>query len=171
MTTKKIIRFCYRKVIDASSQTQWDKLVFESTYTEYLMQSQFYNQEKKYNTFGELLQHVPAAERLHFMVSSAVVGYLQQLGGKIPGILNSLGKHFLEFKNYRFEIINADIRNKAVYQVAINFFSEPMCWHDTIGNKMLISAVNGETGQDGVLTELVELQPFLSIYSLKEEAA
>ena len=51
---KKIIRLCYRKVIDASSSKQWDKYVFESTYTEFLMQAQFYNQEKKYSSFGEL---------------------------------------------------------------------------------------------------------------------
>ena len=72
---KKIIRLCYRKVIDASSSKKWDKYVFESTYTEFLMQAQLYNQEKKYSSFSELIQNVPAAEKLHFLVSGAVVGY------------------------------------------------------------------------------------------------
>jgi hypothetical protein len=166
---KKIIRLCYRKVIDASSQNAWDKLVFESTYKEFLMQAQFYNQENIYTAFSELLQNVPGVEKLHFLTSASIVGYLQQLDGKVPDILNNLGKHFLEFKNYRFEIINSDIKNKASHQVAINFFSEPLTWHDTTENYLLVSPANAEKGDDGLLTDMVQVQPFLSIYSLKTE--
>ena len=168
---KKIIRLCYRKVIDASSQKTWDKYVFDSTYTEFLMQSQYYNQEKKYSSFGELIQNVPGAEKLHFLVSAALVCYLKQLDGVIPDILNNLGKHFLKFTGYRFEIINSDIKNKTNHQVAINFFSEPLAWHDTVGGYLLVSLLNGEKNEDGFLTDLVQLQSFLSIYSLKEETA
>jgi hypothetical protein len=166
---KRIIRLCYRKVIDAASQKPWDKFVFDSSYKEFLMQSQFYNQEKKYNTFSELIQNVPGAEKLHFLVSTSIVGYLQQLKGIVPDILNNAGKHFLRFENYRFELINSDIKNKVAHQVAVNFFSEPLTWHDTIGNYLLISSSSAEKTEDGVLTELVQLQPFLSIYSLKTE--
>ena len=168
---KKIIRLCYRKVIDASSQKTWDKYVFDSTYTEFLMQSQYYNQEKKYSSFGEFIQNVPGAEKLHFLVSAAIVGYLKQLDRVIPDILNNLGKHFLKFTGYRFEIINSDIKNKTNHQVAINFFSEPLAWHDTVGGYLLVSLLNGEKNEDGILTDLVQLQSFLSIYSLKEETA
>ena len=169
--SKKIIRFCYRKIIDASAQQVWDKYVFESSYAEFMLQSQFYNQEKKYTSFGELISNVKGAEKLHFLVSAAVTGYLQQLDYKIPDILNNLGKLFLVFKNYQFEIINSDIKTKSRHQVAINFFSEPLIWHDTIENYLLVSPVNGEKNNDGVLTNLVQSQPFLSIYSLKEEIA
>lgn len=171
LMAKGIIRLCYRKIINASSQKVWDQYVFESSYKEFLMQSQLYNQEKKYNSFAELLINVPGAERLHFLVSAAITGYVQQLKGKVPDILNNLGKHFLEFLNYQFEIINSDIKNKATHQVAINFFSEPMTWHDTIGNYLLVSPLNSGENQDGVLTHLVQLQPFLSIYSVKNETA
>jgi hypothetical protein len=167
--TNKIIRLCYRKIIDASSQQVWDKYVFESTYAEFLLQSQFYNQEKKYTSFSELLLNVKGSEKLHFLVSAAVTGYLQQLGDKVPDVLNNLGKHFLVFKNYQFEIINSDIKNKSRHQIAINFYSEPLLWRDTIGNYLLISAAQEEKNNDGILTNLVQLQPFLSIYSLKEE--
>jgi len=168
---KKIIRLCYRKIIDASAQQVWDKYVFESSYAEFMLQSQFYNQEKKYTSFSELLINVKGAEKLHFLVSAAVTGYLQQLDYKIPDILNNLGKHFLVFKNYQFEIINSDIKTKSRHQVAINFFSEPLIWHDTLNNYLLVSPVNEEKNNDGLLTNLVQLQPFLSIYSLKEEVA
>lgn len=169
--TKRIIRLCYRKVIDASSQKQWDQYVFESTYSEYLLQSQLYDPGRKFDSFSELLVHVPGAEKLHFLVSAAVTGYLQQLEGKIPDILNSLGKQFLVFSNYRFEIINTSRSNKNNHRATISFFSEPMIWHDTIGTNLLLSPVAREATNDGVLTELFPIQPFVSIYSFKNESA
>lgn len=164
---KKIIRFSYRKIIDAGSALAWDKYVFESSYTEFLMQSQLYNREKKYNSFAEILHNVPAAEKLHFLVSAAVTGYVQQLKGVIPGVLDNLGRHFLSFDSYRFEIISSDIKNKAQHKVAINFISQPLVWHYTIGNYMLVSEAGQETTEEGELTHLVEMQPFLNIHSLK----
>jgi hypothetical protein len=168
---KGIIRLCYRKIIDTSSQKMWDKYVFESTYTELLMQAQLYNTEKKYTSFAELIINVPGADKLHFLVSAAIGGYIQQLNGIVPDILDNLGKHFLSFSNYRFEIINSDFKNKQQHQVAINFFSEPLVWHDSIDNYLLISPVNTDKNEDELLTNLVQLQPFLSIYSIKNETA
>jgi hypothetical protein len=164
---KKIIRFSYRKIVDAGSTLAWDKYVFESSYTEFLMQSQLYNREKKYSSFAEIVHHVPAAEKLHFLVSAAVTGYVQQLNGIIPGVLDNLGHYFLSFDNYRFEIINSDIKNKSQHKVAINFISQPMVWHYTIGNYMLVSEPGQATAGDGELAHLVEIQPFLNIHSLK----
>lgn len=169
MSTKKIIRFCYRKVIDASLQGQWEKLVFEGSYKEFLLQAQYYNQEKKYSTFAELVANVPNAEKLHFLVSAAVVGYVMQLGGKIPDIRNNLDRHFLKFKQYQFEIINSDIKSKPAHKVAVNFFSEPLVWFNSIGEYMLVAPANASATEDGMLTELVKIQPFLNVYSLKEE--
>ena len=166
---KRIISLCYRKIIDSSSQKAWDQLVFESSYKEFLLQSQFYNQEKKYYSFAELLINVPASEKLHFLVNAAVVPYIQQLNGRLPDILNTSGKHFLSFQNFRFEIINSAINNKAVHQVAIDFISEPMEWHDTIGDILVLSFTNAEQREEGIFTETLKLQPFLSIYSLKDE--
>lgn len=164
---KRIIKLCYRKIIGSTVSKQWDKLVFEDSYKEFLMQAQFYNQEKKYTAFSEIINNVPGSERLHFLVSSSVIGYLKQLNGIVPDVLNSLSKHFLSFKNYKFEIINSDVKDKSKHQVAVNFFSEPLEWIDTIGNQLLVS--DGKKNESGeYLTELFILQPFLSIYSLKE---
>ena len=162
--TKRIITICYRKGIDAGSQKPWDKYAFESSYKEFLMQAQFFNQEKKYTTFAELLIHKNGADKMHFLVSASIVGYVEQLKGNIPDALNNLGRHFLKFKNYQFEIINSDIKTKSAHQVAITFFSEPLIWHETIGNYILISPTYIE---DGELTHLFQLQHFFSIYSLK----
>jgi len=166
---KRIVRFCYRKIIDASSENQWDKYVFESSYKEFLMQSQFYNQEKKYNSFSELINNIPSSEKLHFLVSTSVIGYLKQLNGIIPGITNNLGKQFLKFNNFQFEIIESDIKNKQAHRIAINFYSDHMNWHDTIDNYLLVSYIGEDKTEEGTLTHLLQLQPFFSIYSLKEE--
>lgn len=162
----KVIRFCYRKIIDASSEKAWERLVHEDSFAEFKMQAQRFNEENKYNTFNEILQHNTAAEQLHFLSSAAIIPYLKYLDEKIPDVLNVLGKHFVPFKDFRFEIINSDMRDKSKHTVAINFYSEPVTWIDTVGDKMIIS-INNETEAGEWLTEILSLQPFLSIYSVK----
>jgi len=132
------------------------------------MQAQLYNQDNKYRTFAELLRHAPGAEQLHFLVSAAVIGYLQSLNEIVPDVLNNLGKHFLKFNKYQFEIINSDIQDKSRHQVAFNFYSVPLVWHDTIGNYLLVAANTVGVGE--ILTDLFQLQPYLTIYSLQTQS-
>lgn len=166
--SKRTIVLCYRKIIDTASVRTWDKYVFESSYAEYRMQVQLYDRERKYSSFSDLVQHVPAAEKLHFLVSAAVTGYVQQLGGRMPDITDNLGRTCLGFSQYRFEIVNSDVKERNLHRVAVNFFSDPMVWHDSVGQMLLLSKQEaaGETGP--VLTILLPLQPFLGIYSVKE---
>jgi hypothetical protein len=163
----KSIRLIYRKIIDVHASKPWEQLVFDASWNEFLLQAQFYNQDKKYTTFGELIANVPNAEKLHFLVSPAIVGYLKQLNGKVPDIHNTIGKLFLPFKGYKFEIINSDITNKQKHQVAVSFISEPLTWYDTISNQLLVS-INNAVEQGETLMDMFSLTPFLSIYSIKE---
>lgn len=166
---KAVIRLVYRKIIDAGSQDPWEKLVFEDTYREFLMQAQTFDPHKIYNTYSELILNIPGANKLPFMVSPSILGYLRQLGGKMPNIVNLVDKHFVPFKNYRFEIINSDMKDKSAHQIAINFISEQLIWYDTIGDKLLVSTEGGKTDErDEVLTEMFAMQPFLSIFSIKK---
>lgn len=165
---ERTITLCYRKLIDSNAGKPWEKLVFEDTYTEFRMQAQLYNQEKRYRTFGELLHYAPGADKLHFLVSAAAVGYLQQLNGLVPDILNNLGKHFLKFSKFQFEIINSDLLEKNKHQVAINFYSEPLVWHETIGTYLLVSEQLEASTE--TLTNLFQLQPYLAIHSLQNPA-
>jgi hypothetical protein len=167
MTQQRTIRLCYRKIIDTASLKLWDKYVFEDTYTEFLLHAQLYNQEKKYTSFVELIHNVPGSEKLHFLVSAAAIGYLKQLNGIMPDIVNALGRLFLPFNNYRFEIINSDTKDKTKHQIAVSFYTEPLTWHDTIGNQLMVS-IPGKTENGETLTELLTMQPFLSIYSLRQ---
>jgi len=163
---KKVIILCYRKIIDSTTTNPWDNFIYEDSFAEFKMQSQFYNQEEQYNTFAELILNVPGSEKLHFLVSAAITGYLRQLNGIIPDILDNLGRRFLAFENFKFEIINSDINNIEKHKVAINFFSKPLVWHDTVDNHLLVSQFT-ETAQDEVFTNLFQIQPFVSIHSIK----
>ena len=162
------ITLCYRKIIDAKSPTPWEKLVFEDTYLEFKMQAQLYNTEKKYTTFSELLQYVPHAEKLHFLVSAAAVNYIKQLHDRIPDVTNTLGKTFLSFQHFQFEIIQSHISNKAMHAIAINFYSNPLIWYSTIGDNLLLSE-NKTDDADQTLTNLFKLRPFVNIHSIQKD--
>ncbi|GAB4036442.1 hypothetical protein [Spirosoma gilvum] len=167
---KGIIRLCYRKIIDASSQKPWDKFVFDDTYQEFFMQAQYVNQEGKYSTFQELLDNVPNADRLHHLTSAAAVGYIRQLNQLIPDVANQAGKLCLPFSQFRFEIIQSHVQNKDAHRVAIYFYSEPLTWIDTVDNLLLIAyGDQQEALQDGkeIETDMIRLQPYLSISSFQ----
>jgi hypothetical protein len=163
---KRVIRLCYRKIIDVAATKAWDKLVFDDSYTEYRMQAQNFAQARQYPLFTELLQHLPEARRIDQMVSPAITGYMQQLNGVMPDILNNLGRRFVKFKNYQFEVINSHLDDKGVHRVSLSFFSEPMLWYDTVDNYLLLA--NNEQPDAETLTYLLQLQPYLSIYSIQE---
>ena len=163
----RLITLCYRKLIDTHATRPWDKLVFDDSYREFRLQAQYFNQERKYRTFGELLHYVPGAERLHFLVSGAVRGYLQQLNGTVPDIVDNVGRLFLKFEKFQFELINSDLLDSTKHHVAINFFTEPLTWHATIGDYLLVAPPAAASGQE-VFTHLFRLQPYLTIHSLQE---
>jgi len=167
MQSSRIIQLTYRKIIDLSAVKPWDKLVWESSWNEYRLQAQFYDQGKRYPLFSELLRQVPAAEKLHFLVSASVTGYLRQLDGKVPDILNCIGRHFLPFNQYRFELIESHARDRQQHRVAVQFFSEPLYWLDTTGDRLLLSLQPPGDNATFCETEMVSLVPFLSIHSLK----
>lgn len=95
--SRKVITLCYRKIIGATNTSAWDKFVHEDSFAEFKMQAQFYNQEERFTTFAEMVLNVPEAEKLHFLVSAAITGYLRQLNGIIPDVLDNLGRRFLIF--------------------------------------------------------------------------
>jgi hypothetical protein len=168
---KRVIVLCYRKIIDVKSAKHWDKLMFESTYLEFKMQAQNFSQGTTYTSFAELVRNVPDAQRLTGMITPSVTGYIQQLGSIIPDILNNIGRRFLTFDRFQLEIINSDINDKEKHQVAVNFYSAPLIWHDTIDSYMLISDHAPKSQplaeNDSILTNLIQLQPYLNISSLQ----
>ena len=167
----RLITLAYRKIIDANSAKPWDKLVFADSYREFRMQAQLYNPQGQYRTFGELLHHAPGADKLHFLVGGSIGGYVQQLNGLVPDIVNNVGRYFLKFTRYQFELINSNLHDQSKHQVAINFYTEPLHWHDTIAPYLLVSAAAAPAEAGGeVLTHLFQLQPYLTIHALHPAA-
>ncbi|MBJ6143811.1 hypothetical protein [Hymenobacter sp. BT559] len=163
----RVITLAYRKVLDATASKPWDKLVLVDSYRELRMQAQLYNPGGQYRTFGELLHYVPGADKLHFLVGGSIGGYVQQLKGVVPDIVNNVGRYFLKFTRYQFELINSDLHDQSKHQVAITFYAEPLHWHDSIAPYLLVSDAAAPAEASGeVLTHLVQLQPYLTIHSL-----
>ena len=163
-----LIRLNYCKIIDSSSRQPWDKVVFEETYQEFFMQAQLYNPESKYQTFQELLDNVPNADRLHYLTSRVAMGYLKQLNQIIPDIVNSFGRPYLPFTQFKFEILASHVQQKEAHKIAIFFYSDPLTWIETIGSQMLIAfGDQREALRQGkeVSTDLIGLQPYLTIWS------
>lgn len=162
--THREITIGYRKLIDINSKGEWEKNVFEDSYLEFRMQAQYYNLQGKFATYARLIQEVAGAEKLSFLVSASIAGYMKQLKGMIPDVLNVLGKLFLSFNQYRFEIINSHMDNKKAHQVAISFYSDPLLWHDTVGDVLLVSPATID--EEKILTDMFRLQSFVTIHSL-----
>ena len=165
---KGLIRLAYRKLIEATSPKNWDKAVFEDTYLEFYMQAQRLDPAGTYPTLRELLDNVPNAEQLHYLSSRAAVGYLRQLNQRIPDVTNAFGQESLPFEQFKFELLASDVRQKAAHRIAIDFYSDPLTWIDTIDGKLLITYGDQRdalrNGQQ-VSTDLIALQPNLSVWS------
>lgn len=166
---KGIIKLSYYKIIDFESVQTWDKNVFESTYLEFFMQAQQFDLSGKHLTFQEILNNNPRAEQMHYLVSTAAMGFLKELK-YIPDVVNAVGKLCLPFQNFKFEIVQSHIQQKAAHQVAITFYSDPLTWIDTIGNQILIAygdqSATIKTGKD-IETDLIPMQNRLSIASFQ----
>jgi hypothetical protein len=111
------------------------------------------------------MRNVPNAQRITGLVTPSVTAYIQQLGSIMPDILNNIGRRFLTFNKFQLEIINSDINDKDKHQVAVNFYSEPLVWHDTIDSYLLLSVNSPEN--NSISTNLMQLQPYINISSLE----
>ena len=163
---RRIVTLCYRKIIDASCSDEWCRNVFAATYQELKMQAQFYNQQKKYTTFKQLIENVPGANKLNFLVSAAIIDYLKELNEQIPDVVNNLSRSFLRFKNFQFEIVQSDITDSASHVVAIYFMSQPLIWHDTVGDQMITSEKYNDDNCEMIINQF-RLGENLGIYTLQ----
>lgn len=161
-----MITCCYRKIVAYNPRTAWEKMVFDDSYAAYRMQVQRFDRDGRYTRFSELLRQVPESQQLHFLVSTGVVNYLKQLQDLVPDVLDNLGRRFLRFKTYRFEIIDSAINDPSIHRVAISFISEPLWWLDTVGEYVLLAEpTDATTGP--LSTILFKLPPYVSINSIQ----
>lgn len=160
----RVITLCYKKIIGKNTRGIWNEYVFQASFAEYKIQVQNYDQKKCYRSYSALLQAKPEASNLPFLLSGAAMPYLKQLNEFIPDVTNNLGKKTLKFKKFSLEIIESSIDDPNQHKIAINFFSEPVLWLDTINDFLLVSTQQRHS--DIFDTELIQLIPYLNIHSL-----
>jgi len=103
--TKALIKIAYRQVIDATSEGSFEKDVFEDSYQEFLLQSQAYNRDNNFRSFGELKSNNPKANSLHYKVGFSIGLFIRSLQNKISITQESGTAIQLRFDIAEFEII------------------------------------------------------------------
>lgn len=160
------IKLGFRIILTKDSQSRWEKFVWDSTYQEFLMQSQLFNdKENPSESFKQLLSKNTKAEQLHFLVSMAAHPYLLQWKGLTYPMPDVLGNRFLPFENYRLDIIDSSIQDKSLHEIGITFYSPLLTLLDIVDGHYLLSQQGNIA--DGVETMMFKMQPRLSIVFYK----
>lgn len=170
--TNPIIKLAYRQIIDSNARSDFEKNIFNDTYSEFLLQAKVYNREGKFNTVEEMIFASPKANSLHYKVGFAIGLYVNELNKKIPGLKDSLGNEVL-FDIFKTDIVHSDITNKANHKIAITYLTGPQILVASFG-EYLVLADPKEIEQElhgSMKTYTIALQPQLSIanYSFEDK--
>lgn len=160
----KIIQFRHTKYINYQSKNAWAKGVFSSTFEEYNMQVQLYQQEGN-STFKELLKENPKTIQLNYKMNMAIKPYIEMMNGILLDIADISGKRFMNFNTFDVKIINSQRNVSEKHFIEVNFFSIPYIWLETIGEQLVIKPLHSEENNVFV----VKLHSGLTITSLEEK--
>jgi len=168
---KAIVKLSYKQLIDDSSTGGFEKLVFNDSYEEFLMQAQAYNPGSRLKTLQELIEANPKANSLHYKVGFSVGLYIRELNNQIPGLKDSLGRSNIPFTTNKFEIVESDITNKSRHKIAITYITDTLTLIDIIGEFMLLTAGDQFKNEstNAVETFLLKMQDGLAITSYLEQ--
>lgn len=162
---KAIIQLAYRQVINVASTNSFEKAVWAASYSEFLLKSQVYNQEGKFTTFSQLKANDGRANSLHYKSGFAIVGFVSALKNAMPNVVSTFGKSIL-FDTHDFEVIESDITNQQLHEVAIIYYSKPLILLEMIGEQLLVAYKDVAPIDTNTLTTfMIAMQPKLSITS------
>lgn len=166
---KALIKLAFKHIIDSNSQTEFERDIFNDTYSEFLMQSQIYNKEKNCNTLEQMIANNPKANSLHYKVGFAIGLYVKSLNNIIPNLKDSLSITNIPFEKFQFHIISSDTTNKEEHKVAIIYKTDTMTLFDIIGeNLVLANADCSTTHEEFNAAFILKMQPELSIFNWAE---
>lgn len=136
----KIIKLAFRIIIDEKSTHIWDKYIFEDTYFEYKLQHQIYEDKANpVDNYYELLIKNPNAERIPYILSSAIENYILQLNGVIKSLTDVLGNTFFPFEFFKLDLVNSHKKDASKHKIGITFYTPKLLLLDIIDNKYLLS--------------------------------
>src|SRR5215831_15194756 len=133
-----LIQLAYRQVITEQCKSSFEQNVWLISYNEFLLKSQAYNLDRKFNTFQEIVNNDGRANSLHYKLSFPVLPFVEQLQKKIPLLTDNAGKNIV-FNSRQFELIDSDIRNRSQHTIAINYYTETISSKETRGEYMLLA--------------------------------
>jgi hypothetical protein len=161
------IKLSYHQIIDARTMQNWFEIgIINTSYNEFLLKSQSYNQERRYTTFQQMLANDKRANSLHYKVGFPISPYIDLLQKKIPTLTDNMGNP-LRFDTYQFNIIDSDVGNKESHRVGITYFTDKHILIDNIGDYLLLATNNTMEKNAEEMTEtfLLKIIPNLSICS------
>ncbi len=163
---KALIKFAYRQVIDINSTGGFEKSVFNATYQEFLLKSQAYNIDNRFDTFSELKQNDGRANSLHYKLSFSALHLLHSLDNKIPDLKDNAGKCIL-FEAPKFELIESSLTDRSVHKLAINYCTGLFTLMGIAG-EYLVLAEGDVSDKEMADTFTLKMQPELSVFFYKE---
>lgn len=147
---KRKIKLAFRIVIGRNSEMAWDQYVFEDTYLEYKIQHQVFDDpENPVKNYWELLAKNPHAEKIPFLLSSAVANYVSQLKGEIKSLPDVLGNTFFPVEHFKVDLISSHVEDSSKHKVGLTFYTPELLLIEMIDNKYLLSKdVDGKNGSE-----------------------
>lgn len=137
---KAKIKLAFRIVIDQNSEMIWDQYIFEDTYFEYKIQHQvFDDKENPVKNYWELLAKNPNADKIPFLLSSAVINYVSQLNGEIKSLPDVLGNTYFPVENFKLDLVSSNTEDPSKHKIGITFYTPELLLIDIIDNKYLLS--------------------------------
>ena len=133
-----LIQLAYRQVITEQCKSPFEQNVLFVSYNEFLLKSQAYNLDRKFNTFREMVNNDGRANSLHYKLSFPVLPFIEQQQKKIPLLKDNAGRSVV-FNTCQFELIDSDIRNRSLHTIAINYYTDTITVIETLGEYMLLA--------------------------------
>ncbi|WP_449386823.1 hypothetical protein [Chryseobacterium lineare] len=163
------IKLAFRIVIDHNSEMVWDQYIFEDTYFEYKIQHQVFDDpENPVRNYWELLAKNSQAEKMPFLLSSAVVNYVSQLKGEIKSLPDVLGNTFFPFESFKLDLISSNIEDPSKHKIGLTFYTPELLLIDIIDNKYLLSSNTDRKNSFETFMFAFHPQVAISSYNLLE---
>jgi hypothetical protein len=166
---KAFIKIAYKQIIDAASQSIFEKDILHYSFEEYKMKQQAYNTDGLITRFTALKAKDGRANSLHYKSGFAVAGIIDSLKNNIIVLQDGAEQNFV-FGSYRFEVIESDINNVSLHKVAIHYISSTLTLYEIIGDYLLLAKGDKsvENSTEPVETFLIKVQSGMTIVSYTE---
>ncbi|WEK37000.1 MAG: hypothetical protein P0Y53_05745 [Candidatus Pseudobacter hemicellulosilyticus] len=154
------IVIAFRQLINAQRTAAFEQTMLRLSYQEFLLKSQAYNPEGRYDRFTALVKADGRANSLHYKTSFAVIPLIEQLNGRIPLLKDTFEKP-LPFERTAFELVESSISDFSLHAVALTYYTPPLLLLESFGGFLLLSA-DVEQGSEPFM---LQVNPNLSITS------